>query len=67
MDGIEIVQPNADMLAIARLYLETRDSLTEEERAVYLKMLRAMLAPVWKFSSASLRDRVLQDLSEARH
>jgi hypothetical protein len=40
-----IIEPNHEMLAIVRLYLEKRDSLDPRERELFLKIIESFIPP----------------------
>jgi|HubBroStandDraft_2_1064218.scaffolds.fasta_scaffold02174_6 hypothetical protein len=54
MSEQEITLPNPDMLAITRLYLEKRDTLTAEERTIFLSLIQSMTTPVLRIKQGSI-------------
>ncbi len=47
VDGPQLpeLQPNNEVLLIIRLYLEKRDGMSEEERALFLKVIASFSLP----------------------
>jgi hypothetical protein len=58
MDTIEL-QPNPEILAIIRLYLEKRETFDAEEKALFLKVIASLAFP---FVSSDERKRSILDV-----
>lgn len=41
----QMIEPNSDMLAITRLYLEKREVLDQSEREIYLEIIASFIPP----------------------